>query len=512
MQRINEVTIVGGGSAGWIMALFLVTKLNANKKKNIKVTLIESPRIPNIGVGEGTITGFSNLLQELGVPEHEFMAASDATFKCAGRFVGWNLNKQGKPTSFLNPFIAGGEVDGISTHHYYRKFGGDGRSIVNVTQPTEHIVMNARSPKQIGEAPFEMKTPYTYHLNAAAFSEQLAKIAKQRGVKYIQDELEDVMLDDKGYIKALQFEKRKNYPVQFVVDCTGFRSRILQQALEEPFIPAGDSLLVDRAIPMPVPHVDPGKILPCTTATAMDGGWMFEVPLYSRMGTGYIYSSQFKTDDQAWDELSAKLGDRVPEGAQPRVIPMKIGKVRNSWVKNCVGAGLSSGFIEPLEATALYTIERTARLLVKYFPEFGVEEVAVRQFNKVLNSMYEQLLEFIVMVYYTSNREEPFWLAARNDIKVPDGLREKLELWKHYLPENDDVDNRFFFTHWSWVFMLEGKRWFGDRNYPGGGQLNYQGWKDYLAEGKQLFSRVPNALPSHREYLDALHEYARSQA
>lgn len=510
-QKINQITIIGGGSAGWIMALYLVTKLNRVNKKNVKITLIESPRIPHIGVGEGTITGFSHLLKELDVPEHEFMIASDATFKCAGRFVGWNLNKQGKSTSFLNPFIGGGDLEGFPSYHHYKRFGGEGRSYVDTTQPTERIVLNARSPKIIGDQPYEQRTPYTYHLNAAAFSEQLASIAKKRGVKYIQDELEDVTLDENGYISSLQFEKKKNYPVQFVVDCTGFRSRILQQALGEPFIPAGDSLLVDKAIPCPVPHEDPDKILPCTTARAMDGGWMFEVPLYSRLGTGYIYSSQFKTDDQAWDELSAKLGDRVPKDFNPKVIPMKIGRVKNTWVKNCVGAGLSAGFIEPLEATALYTIERTARAVVDYFPEYGVDDRAVKQFNKTLNSMYEQLLEYVVMIYYTSNRPEPFWLASRNDIKVPDSLIEKLELWKHYLPNINDVDNRFFFTHWSYYFMLEGKGFFDRNDYPGGGMLSWPAWKEHLAEGHRLFSKVPGALPSHKEYLDALHEYGRSQ-
>ena len=503
-KRINEITIIGGGAAGWIMALYLVTKLNAQNKKNVKVTLIESPRIPHIGVGEGTITGFSKMLQELEVPEKEFMLAADATFKIGGRFVGWNLSRQGRPISFINPFIGGGELEGVPTYHYYNKFGAGRRSFVDVTQPTERVVLNARSPKQIGEAPYEMKMPYTYHLNAAAFSEQLAAIAKKRGVKYIQDELEEVLLDEDGYIKALQFEKKKNYPVQFVIDCTGFRSRILQDALGEPFMSAGDSLLVDRALPMPVPHQDPSKIMPCTTARAMPGGWMFEVPLYSRLGSGYIYSSQFKSDEQAWDELKAQLGDRVPKDAEPRVIRMKIGRVRNTWVKNCVGAGLSGGFIEPLEATALYTIERTARLLVDYFPEKGIEESGVRQFNDILNAMYQQLHEFIVMVYYTANREEPFWQAARNDIQVPDSLLQKLELWKHHLPNTNDIDNRFFFTHWTWVFMLQGKGFFSDRDYPGAGRLNYPAWKEYLAKTDSMFGRVPGALPSHREYLDSL--------
>jgi tryptophan halogenase len=125
--------------------------------------------------------------------------------------------------------------------------------------------------------------------------------------------MQNVELDERGFVSALQLEQTGRFPVQFVIDCTGFRGSILQQALGEPFLDYGKHLLVDRAIPMPVPHVDPEQIKPCTTATALSGGWMFNVPLQSRMGTGYIYSSAFKSDEQAREKMLLQAATRLPK-------------------------------------------------------------------------------------------------------------------------------------------------------------------------------------------------------
>jgi glycine/D-amino acid oxidase-like deaminating enzyme len=505
-ERINEVTIVGGGSAGWIMALVLTSLLNRADKDRVKITVIESPRIPNIGVGEGTVTGFSRLLRQLDIPEKEFMLNSDATFKCAGRFQGWNLDSNGEPITFYNPFVDSGVLEGMESYYYFQKYGAAGKNLIQATQPTIDLVENCLSPKLTSSKPYEALVPYTYHLNALAFSEQLASIAKQRGVRYIQDEMQNVELDEGGFVSALQLEKNGRFPVQFVIDCTGFRGSILQQALGEPFLDYGKHLLVDRAIPMPVPHVNPEQIKPCTTATAMSGGWMFNVPLQSRMGTGYIYSSAFKSDEQAWDELKASLGDRVPADAEPRVIRMNIGRVRNTWVKNCVAAGLSAGFVEPLEATAIYTIEYTARNLSLYFPEFGINDRVVSRFNEVMDRQYKEILDFIVMMYYTSNRPEPFWRAAREEIVVPDTLLGNLELWKHYLPNFNDVAGGSLFSVWNYYFMLAGKGYFEKDSYPGEGMLRQEPWEKMLQKVAAQLPKLIKQLPSHRDYLNSLHQ------
>ncbi|VAW76684.1 Tryptophan halogenase [hydrothermal vent metagenome] len=503
-ERINTVTIVGGGSAGWITALVLTTMLNRVDKNRIKITLIESPRIPNIGVGEGTVTGFSRLLRQLNIDEAEFMMKSDATFKCAGRFKGWHVDSNGKPTTSYNPFMEGGFVDGFQTYYYHQKFGAGGRSLIQTTQPTIELVERGLSPKLIGSKPYDALVPYTYHLNAKAFSDQLASIAKQRGVEYIQDEMLDLEQDEGGHISALKLEERGRYPVQFVVDCTGFRGRILQQALGEPFLDYSKHLLCDRAIPLPVPHRNADHIQPCTTATTLSSGWVFNVPLQSRMGTGYIYSSAHKSDDEALHELKQHLGDIVPDDASPPVIRMNIGRVRNTWVKNCVACGLSAGFVEPLEATAIYTIEQTARNLSFYFPEFGINEKAVAKFNHLMDEQYREVLDFIVMIYYTSNREEPFWKSAREDIQVPDTLLDNLELWKHYLPNANDVTGRYLFNYWDYYFILAGRNYFDREHYPGENMLRKKSWDMVLNRAEPAIADILRQLPSHTDYLKSV--------
>ncbi|WP_177421097.1 tryptophan halogenase family protein [endosymbiont of Lamellibrachia barhami] len=504
-ERIDDITIVGGGAAGWLMGLFLTTMLNKGESK-VKVTLIESPNIPTIGVGEGTVTGFPRLLQQLGIKESEFLRKSDATFKCAGKFVGWNLDAQGKPTTFYNPFNVGGYVGGFETGYYYQKYGNapGASSFVDSIMPTQMVVENQLGPKLIGAKDYESPVPYTYHLHAHDFSRQIANIAKKRGVVHILDEMVDAEQDENGYITALNLKEKGRVPVKLVIDCTGFRGRILQQVLKEPYNEFGNHLLCDRAIPIPHPHEDPKRLTPCTTATAMKAGWTFDVPLYSRMGTGYVYSSRFISDDEALDELIRHIGDESLRERTPPVIKMRVGRVRNTWVKNVIATGLSAGFVEPLEASAIYTIEMTARMLLTYYPEQGIEQKTVDRFNEVMNRMYNEILSFIVMTYYTSNRTEPFWVAAREDIDLPDRLRENLEMWQSFMPSPHDVEGKFLFSHWNYIYVLLGKGYFEGRHFPAERFLVKSDWTRFSNHIAEVKRQMKQQLPSHYDLLKAI--------
>ena len=505
-KRLDEVTIVGGGTAGWLIALFLVTTLNrGDDKSKVKITVIESPNIPNIGVGEATVTGMFRMLKQLRIDEAEFMLKSDATFKCAGRFENWSVDDKGQPKVFYNPFSNGGYVDGIETAYHYHRFGprAGSKSYADNALPTLAAIEKCRAPKMPGSKNYEAIFPYTYHLNAQSFSVHLRDVARQRGVIHIQDDMLDVELGENGYISALKLKEKGRFPVKFVFDCTGFRGLILQKALGEPFIPYDNHLLCDRAIPVMIPHRDTSKIKPCTTATALSAGWSWNVPLYHRTGTGYVYSSKFISDDEACDELFRHLGDVQPIN-EPRVIPMRIGRVRRPWVKNCIAAGLAAGFVEPLEATAIYSIEMTARWFMTYFPDEDLSPVFEKRFNKVMDRQYEDILNFIVMNYYTSNRPEPFWLASRNDIDVPGGLRENMELWEHNMPAPYDTGDAFLFTHWNYLYMLLQKDYFKGKKFAGESLVSEKSWVRHsqnVARGRE--SLLKN-LPNHFELLKAM--------
>jgi len=326
---IRKITIVGGGSAGWLIATHLISTLGRQQKgpEGIDVTLIESSNVPTIGVGEATVPGMYGLLKQLGINESEFMQYSNASFKCSGRFSGWNLDSNGLPLTFLNPFNTGTFLNGFNTAYHYHRFGPreGATSFVDNMMPTQAVVEQARGPRRPGDGDYDFRVPYTYHLNARFFAEYLGGIAQFRGVEYISDDMEDVELDERGYIAALKLKKHGRHPVEFVIDCTGFKGLILQKVLKEPFIPYGKSLLCDRAVPIMIPHKDPTRIEPCTTATALSAGWSWNVPLYDRVGTGYVYSSQFLTEDEAIDDLLQHLGDQAPKDIDPKVISMKIG-------------------------------------------------------------------------------------------------------------------------------------------------------------------------------------------
>ena len=505
-KRLDEITIVGGGSAGWLIALFLVTILNrARDAAPVKIAVIESPNIPNIGVGEATVTGMFRLLKQLDIDEQAFMRDSDATFKCAGRFIDWCRDDAGKPVTFYNPFNNGNFLEGVESAWHYHRYGprAGANSFVDTILPTAAMVEACRAPKKAGMGNYEKVMPYTYHLNAQSFSVHLRDIAIERGVQHIQDDMLEVEQDERGYISALKLDRNGRYPVKFVIDCTGFRGLILQKTLGEEWIDYGKHLLCDRAIPVMIPHGDVNKIMPCTTATGLSAGWSWNVPLYHRTGTGYVFSSQFKSDDEAYDELMQHLGDVKPIN-EPRVIPMRIGRVRKPWVKNCIAAGLAAGFVEPLEATAIYSIEMTARWLVTYYPDEDISPVWAQRFNKVMNRQYEDILNFIVMNYVTSNRPEPFWQAARNDIEIPDKLAENLALWEQAMPAPYDTDDAFLFTYWSYIFIMLQKGYFNGKHMPGEAVISEQPWNQFTKQMAQVKRNMVKDLPNHYELLTAL--------
>ena len=216
----------------------------------------------------------------------------------------------------------------------------------------------------------------------------------------------------------MQLECGGKYSVEFVIDCTGFKSLIWSRMGGEPFVPMGDRLLNDRAIPLQVPHRDPTKIEPCTRATALDAGWVWRVPLYNRVGTGYVYSSAFRSDDEARAEFMAHLraiGDLPGDAPDPetRVIKMRIGYTRQPWIKNCVAIGLSSGFVEPLEATAIFAIDAAAHRLVMNFPDRDCNPTLAKAYNARSTALMEEIVDYLQIIYATSNRTEPYWVAVR---------------------------------------------------------------------------------------------------
>jgi len=511
-DRIERITIVGGGTAGWLTALILNAKLNMATKKDARVAIavIESPKIPTIGVGESTIQNLRATLQTIGIDEAELFRRTNGSFKCAVHFIDWSRARGATASRFFNPQNFPPPCGGLIPAYHYRKFGPHrlGASYGESILPNAAVVAAGKGPRQLGGAAYNGDINYAYHLDAGLLGEFMRDFAVARGIEHIRDDVVDVSLDETGAVAALQLERRGRYPVEFVVDCTGFKSLIWSRMGGEPFVSAGDRLLNDRAMPLQIPHRDPTKIEPCTRSTALGAGWVWRVPLYSRVGTGYVYSSAFRSDDEARAEFLAHLraiGDLPADAPDPdtRVIKMRIGYTRQPWIKNCVAIGLSSGFVEPLEATAIYTIDAAAHRLVMNFPDKQCSPALAKAYNACSAALLEEIVDYLQMTYATSNRPEPYWLAARETPRS-DWLRDKMELWRLRFPDMDDTYEARLFGWSTYIIVLLSSGYLAKAHSPLENAIRFEDWQAY---GQNLKSQVTNLLPklpSHYELLTAI--------
>jgi len=508
-NRIEHITVVGGGTAGWLSAMILHRFLNiARDQPPIEVTVVESPKIPTVGVGEATVAGIVQLLNQLGIDESELFRRCNASFKLGVQFKNWALDETGAAIDYSHPFNYPTYLGGIVPAYHFNKFGPHpGRkTLAQCMVPNPALIERFKGPRRIGAKDYECDISYSYHLDAALLGHFLRDAGVRGGIRHVRDDVVDVKLDDRGYVAELILEQGGSFPVEFVVDCSGFKGLILQQTLGEPFLPFGQSLLCDRAIPVQLPHADGRRLQPCTRSTALGAGWVWRVPLYSRVGTGYVYSSAFRSDDEARAELFAHLreigdlGQGEPD-PETRVIHMRTGRTRRSWVKNCVAIGLAGGFVEPLESTAIYVMEMSARWLVGHLPDRAVNPVFAARYNELVESLYDEVREFIVSHYVTSNRPEAFWNAARNDIEVPARLRENLELWRHKLPDVTDTPASRLFNHWNYIFTLWPKGHFRGRHFPLEGSASRQDWDQFGARLGEIEKTLIDGLPDHHALL-----------
>jgi tryptophan halogenase len=508
-NRVERVTIVGGGTAGWLTALILNGYLNKGKRDSrVEIAVVESPKVPTVGVGESTIQNLKFTLKDVGIDEAEFIRRSNASFKLGVHYMGWSRATSVSEANFFHPLSNAPACGGLSPAHHFRKFGPHwlGASYGASVLPNASVIAAGKGPRRLNKGNYEREINYAYHVDAGLFADFMHDVAVERGVKHIRDDVVDVLRDETGAISALQLERAGRYPVEFVVDCTGFKSLIWSRMSGEPFVSAGDRLLNDRAIPLQLPHRDPTKIEPCTRATALGAGWVWRVPLYSRLGTGYVYSSAFRTDDEARAEFlghlraTGELASDVPE-PETRVIKMRVGYTREPWIRNCVAIGLSAGFVEPLEATAIYSIDAAATRLVMNFPDKQCSPALAKAYNTRATRLIEEIVDFLQMVYVTSNRTEPYWTAVREETRRSERLRGNLELWRYRFPDLDDSYDAALFEHSNYTYVLYPRGYFAKLDSPLSGSILLEHWKAFGQDLRQQISTLAAALPSHYDLL-----------
>ena len=415
-----RVVVLGGGSAGWITAALLAKEWGGER-----VTVIESPEIGIIGVGEGSTPQMKFLFDHLGIAEAEWMAACHATFKLGIRFTGWSERPGFE--SYFHPFPSPVDLHtepGFTHNCMLARRGFDVPAHPDGWFLAARLANEGKRPQPAPNFPFPPS--YGYHFDAFKLGAYLRDWAVGRGVTHLPRTVTEVALAENGDVAALVLDGGVRIAGDVFVDCSGFRGVIIQQALGERFVSYADALFNDRAVVLPTAPAGPFK--PQTDSVALSAGWRFAIPLTTRTGNGYVYSSRFISDADAEAELRAAVG-ADPE-VPARLLHMKVGRVERTWHRNCMAAGLAQGFVEPLEATALHVVITTALDFARAYSAGGFTPRHRDAFNAGIATRYDGIRDYIVAHYRMSQRTDTdYWRACAGSPDLSDRLKGMMTAW-----------------------------------------------------------------------------------
>ena len=490
----GRIVILGGGTAGWIAAnLFAHAWPGA-----AHVTVIESPEIGIVGVGEGSTPQLKALFDRLGIAEAEWMPACNATYKNGIEFYGWS-DRPGYDRYF-HPFPS--PLDLHTAPAFFdatrrRRHGQD------VWAHPDRFFLPARLAAErfapIAAEAFPLGPSYGYHFDAHLVGAFMREHAVRRGVAHLERKIIAVAVND-GQVTHLVAEGGEHIAGDLFVDASGFRSVIHQVALGVPFRSFGENLFNDSAVVMPTP-VDPSGTASATRATALRNGWTWDIPLTSRTGNGYVYASAYCSKDAAEAELRAHLG--VGDAGTARHLSMKVGRVADSWAGNALAIGLAQGFIEPLEATALHIVQATVEGFIQAWEAGGFTPEQRAAFNARIAARYDGIRDYIVCHYRMNRRgDTPYWRDNAANDALSDSLRAIITCWftgGDLAAEIADQGIAGYYPATSWHCLLAGYGAYPDAapHAPSRGAVDMAGIDDFLRRAALNFG-------DHRTVLGAL--------
>ena len=450
-ERPLRVVIVGGGTAGWMTAAGLSRLLDP---RDYAITLIESDEIGTVGVGEATLPHIKTFNDMLGLDEAEFMRETQATFKLGIEFVGWTRDGD----RYIHPFGVFGEPwDGVDFQHHWARAKLAKRDVASL-QAYSYAVALARAdafdfpqrdPKSIRST-----CSYAYHFDASLYAAYVRRWSMARGVRRIEGLVLNVEQEaDSGNVRALRLKSGVVVDGDLFVDCSGFRSLLVGQAMSVGWQDWSEWLPCDRALAVPCERT--GPLTPYTRATAREAGWMWRIPLQHRVGNGYVFSSRFCDEARARETLLAHLEN--PPLAEPRLLRFQAGRRERMWEGNCVAVGLAGGFLEPLESTSIFLIQAAVVDLATLMPVPGrpIDSRLVSEFNRLSSVQYDRVRDFLVLHYIANAREgQPLWDHVRT-MPLPDTLAHKIALFRESAAA--PTYQYGLFSRDSWLSVLVGQ-------------------------------------------------------
>ena len=488
---IRKVVIVGGGTAGWMSAALLSKTYGAK----LSITLVESEAIGTVGVGEATIPHLQSFNRLAGIDEVEFVKATQGTFKLGIDFRDWAAPGD----RYFHAFgPIGQQVGWLYPHQYWLK-----ARQLGVTSSMDVYCIGAqaaRANKFMPAQPKAVNSPlaeisHAYHFDAGLYAAFLRKRAERQGVTHIEGKITGhTQRADDGFIEAVTLEDGRKIEGELFLDCSGFRGLLIEQALGAGFDNWSHWLPCDRAVAVPCASVTP--LTPYTRCTKREAGWQWRIPLQHRTGNGYVYCSEYISDDEATGNLLSRLDGEAR--AAPNPLRFTTGKRKKGWVKNVVAIGLASGFLEPLESTSIHLVQTALFRLLSLFPDRRFAKADIDAYNQQMAAEYEWVRDFIIAHYKLVDESAPLWRYCKS-MSVPDSLQEKLDVFAsagRIFAHTSDL-----FREVSWIQVLIGQGLIPERYDPAVDLAPPEDILSHLATVEQTINRCVNVMPDHAEYI-----------
>ena len=484
--RIRKLVIAGGGTAGWMAAAMFAHHFG----KTLDIALVESDEIGTVGVGEATIPPLHLFHKYINVSEPEFLRAVQGTFKLGIFFENWrNLGE-----NYFGSFgWAGREHWAVGFQNYWLR----GHLLGLARGYGEYCLETSAALRNRFAISLNTILNYAYHIDAGLYGQFLRGIAEESGVIRHEGRIDQVEQDPaNGFITGLRLQSGQRVMGDLFIDCTGFRGLLIGQTLNVGFDDYGDFLFCDRAIA--VPTAAPGPLHPYTRATAHEAGWQWRIPLQHRVGNGMVFSSRHWSDDEA----RARLLDNVQGTvlAEPRLIRFRAGQRRRYWHKNCVALGLASGFMEPLESTSIHLIQRGITHLVQLFPDKGIREPAIAEFNAKMQDEIDNIRDFLIFHYHVTNRSDtPFWRQCQT-MDIPDSLTHRIQLFRQTGRIAWNPGELFGTTFWVQVMLGQGL--IPEQYHPIVNAMSKDEIGKHLVDIHRQVEEQVEQLPDHQQFID----------
>jgi glycine/D-amino acid oxidase-like deaminating enzyme len=513
-SSVRDIVIVGGGSAGWITAGLLASEHGGASAPAFSVTLVESPDVRTIGVGEGTWPTMRTTLQKIGICEARFLDECAAAFKQGTKFVDW--------------------IDGTGRDHYYHPFTPPAGyatlnlvpywqarrhklSFVDAVSPQAQLCQHGLAPKRLATPEYAAVTNYAYHLDAGTFADLLKRHCIERlGVRHILDHVTGINGRPDEDIESLRTDIHGDISGDLFIDCTGFTALLIGRHYGIPLLNKKDILFNDSALACQVPYDDAqGPIASQTISTARAAGWIWDIGLTSRRGIGYAYSSAHSSDADAERVLAEYIEQTSGTAAgsiEPRKISFEPGHREKFWHRNAVAVGMTAGFLEPLEASALVLVELAARMISEELPaNRSVMDIVAKRYNARFLYRWGRIIDFLKLHYLLSKRSDSdFWHDNRSSASVPDRLAELLELWRYHVPWHRDFpQTEEVFSSASHQYVLYGMGFQTKVRDGARHAANVQQAERLFAENAARTRQLLASLPTNRELLNGIKRQGR---